>query len=55
MVLQRADSTRVRSETGFAIRGVAPTGHLKTIDTWMDIALFDQQYVWAAAGAPNAI
>ena len=45
----------MRSETGFDIGGVAPIGHLKTIDTWMDILLFDYEYVWAAAGAPNAV
>ncbi len=54
IVLQRANPNQVRSETGFAIGGVAPIGHLKTIDTWMDISLFDYEYVWAAAGAPNA-
>ena len=54
MVLRRANPNQVRSETGFAIRGAAPIGHLKTIDTWMDISLFDYEYVWAAAGAPNA-
>ena len=55
MSLQRADPQKVRSETGFAIGGVAPIGHLRTIDTWMDIALFAYQDIWAAAGAPNAI
>ena len=54
IVVQRANPNQVRSETGFAIGGVAPIGHLKTIDTWMDISLFDYEYVWAAAGAPNA-
>ena len=54
IVLRRANPNQVRSETGFAIGGVAPIGHLKTIDTWMDISLFDYEYVWAAAGAPNA-
>ena len=55
MLLKRANSTKVRNETGFAMGEVAPIGHLKTIDTWMDIALFDFEYVWAAAGAPNAV
>ena len=55
IVLRRANPNQVRSETGFAIGGVAPIGHLKTIDTWMDISLFDYEYVWAAAGAPNAV
>ena len=55
MVLLRANPNQVRSETGFAIRGVAPIGHLKTIDIWMDISLFDYDYVWAAPGAPDAV
>lgn len=53
--LVRADPKRVRKETGFAIGGVAPIGHLAPIDTWMDMALADHDLVWAAAGAPNAV
>ena len=55
MGFQRANPNQVRSESGFAIGGVAPIGHLKTIDTWMDISLLDYEFVWAAAGAPNAV
>ena len=55
MVLRRANPNQVRSGTGFAIGGVAPIGHLKIIDKWMDISLFDYEYVWAAAGAPNSV
>ncbi len=53
--LKRADPKRVRSETGFAIGGVAPIGHLCALDTWMDSALLKYNEVWAAAGAPNAV
>ena len=53
--LRRADPTRVRSETGFAIGGVAPIGHLSPIETWMDGDLKHFSVVWAAAGAPNAV
>ncbi|MDW3181397.1 YbaK/EbsC family protein [Roseobacter sp.] len=53
--LIRADPKRVRSETGFAIGGVAPLGHLSATDTWMDAALLDHDLIWAAAGAPNAV
>ncbi len=53
--LNRADPKRVRSETGFAIGGVAPVGHLCDLETWMDRALLDYSTVWAAAGRPNAI
>lgn len=53
--LQRADPTRVRAETGFAIGGVSPVGHLTPTETWMDAHLLGFDTVWAAAGAPNAV
>lgn len=53
--LARADPKRVRAETGFAIGGVAPIGHLSEIETWMDAALLSHDLVWAAAGAPDAV
>ncbi|MDF1726810.1 MAG: YbaK/EbsC family protein [Sulfitobacter sp.] len=53
--LARADPNRVRKETGFAIGGVAPIGHLSEIETWMDQALMQYPVVWAAGGAPHAL
>lgn len=53
--LTRADPKRVRAETGFAIGGVAPIGHLCAPATWMDATLLLHDIVWAAAGAPNAV
>ena len=53
--LVRADAKRVRSETGFAIGGVSPIGHLGEIDTWMDRTLLTYDVVWGAAGAPHAV
>ena len=53
--LVRADAKRVRQQTGFAIGGVAPIGHLTTVDVWMDETLLSYGTVWAAAGAPNAV
>jgi len=53
--LCRADPKRVRAETGFAIGGVAPLGHLCLLDTYMDDALLRYATVWAAAGAPEAV
>ena len=53
--LNRADARRVREETGFAIGGVAPIGHLKPVETWIDDVLLNFDTVWAAAGAPNAV
>ena len=53
--LKRADPQKVRKETGFAIGGVAPIGHLKQVDTWLDESLLAYDVLWAAAGAPNAV
>lgn len=53
--LKRADAKRVRAETGFAIGGVSPLGHLLPIDVFMDARLLEHDVVWAAAGAPNAV
>jgi prolyl-tRNA editing enzyme YbaK/EbsC (Cys-tRNA(Pro) deacylase) len=53
--LVRADPKRVRAETGFAIGGVAPMGHLVDLPVFIDPSLLDHDAVWAAAGAPNAV
>lgn len=56
----KADADFVRSETGFAIGGVAPVGHdvekrgvrLKTL---IDRDLLQYEVIWAAAGSPNSV
>lgn len=53
--LDRADPKKVRAETGFAIGGVAPIGHLCAMEVYMDPALLKHETVWAAAGAPNSV
>ncbi len=53
--LCRANPKRVRAQTGFAIGGVAPIGHLSPLPIWMDETLLAQGTLWAAAGAPNAV
>ncbi|WP_319530597.1 YbaK/EbsC family protein [uncultured Cohaesibacter sp.] len=53
--LDRADAKKVRAETGFAIGGVAPIGHLCEMAVYMDPDLLTFDVVWAAAGAPNAV
>ena len=53
--LGRADPKRVRAETGFAIGGVAPIGHLCPMPTFMDDALLRFDTIWGAAGAPEAV
>ncbi|MDB6182685.1 YbaK/EbsC family protein [Paracoccus fistulariae] len=53
--LGKADATLIREETGFAIGGVAPVGHLRPITAYFDPRLLDFAQVWAAAGTPRHI
>ncbi len=53
--LGRADAALVRSQTGFAIGGVAPIGHLNPIRAFVDPRLFDFTEIWAAAGTPRHV
>lgn len=53
--LGKADAELVRSETGFAIGGVAPVGHLNQIAAWLDPRLLAFDVVWAAAGTPRHV
>ncbi len=50
-----APPDRVREQTGFAVGGVSPVGHLAPIPVFMDRALLEFDHVWAAAGQPNAV
>ncbi len=53
--LGRADADFVREQTGFAIGGVAPVGHLRPVRTLVDQALAAYPVIWAAAGHPHAV
>jgi prolyl-tRNA editing enzyme YbaK/EbsC (Cys-tRNA(Pro) deacylase) len=53
--LKRADPRHIRDETGFAIGGVAPIGHLVPIQAFADETLLQFDAVWAAAGAHDAV
>jgi prolyl-tRNA editing enzyme YbaK/EbsC (Cys-tRNA(Pro) deacylase) len=53
--LHRADPKHVRKETGFAIGGVSPLGHLIEIDAYADESLMQFNIVWAAAGGTNFV
>ena len=53
--LGRADADQVRTETGFAIGGVAPVGHLTPVTAFLDPRLLDFDRIWAAAGTPRHI
>lgn len=51
--LGKADAALIRAQTGFAIGGVAPIGHLNPIRAWFDPRLLDFTQVYAAAGTPR--
>ncbi|MCP5085493.1 MAG: YbaK/EbsC family protein [Rhodobacteraceae bacterium] len=51
--LGKADAALVRAQTGFAIGGVAPIGHLNPIRCFVDPHLCSFETVWAAAGTPR--
>lgn len=53
--LGKADAALIRAETGFAIGGVAPVGHLNDIVAFIDPRLTEFDTVWAAAGTPRHI
>ena len=53
--IHKADADMVKRETGFAIGGVPPVGHLKPLVTVMDEDLLQYEEVWAAAGTPHAL
>jgi len=53
--LGKADAALVRAQTGFAIGGVAPFGHLSPIRAWIDPGLLAFDRVWAAAGTPRHV
>jgi len=53
--LGKADADFVRQQTGFAIGGVPPVGHLNRLITFIDVDLLSYNVVWAAAGTPHAV
>ena len=53
--LGKANAEFVREQTGFAIGGVAPVGHIRQILTFIDQDLLQHEEIWAAAGTPNAV
>ena len=51
----KADATFVREATGYAIGGIPPLGHDRSLHTVVDGSLRRFQTVWCAAGTPNAV
>ncbi|WP_102223106.1 YbaK/EbsC family protein [Acidimangrovimonas sediminis] len=53
--LGKADADLIRAETGFAIGGVSPVGHLTPVTAFLDPRIMTFDIVWAAAGTPRHI
>lgn len=53
--LGKADAALIRAQTGFAIGGVSPVGHLNPIRAFYDPKLMDFDVIWAAAGTPHHV
>lgn len=53
--LGKADAELIRAQTGFAIGGVAPVGHVTPVRAFLDPRLLDFDTVWAAAGTPRHV
>lgn len=52
----KADAKFTRDITGYAIGGIPPVGHKQTIShILIDEDLLTHEYLWAAAGTPNAV
>ncbi|MEO0752455.1 MAG: YbaK/EbsC family protein [Pseudomonadota bacterium] len=53
--LGKAGATLIRAQTGFAIGGVSPVGHLTPPRAFFDPRLLEFDEVWAAAGTPRHV
>ncbi len=53
--LGKADAALIRAQTGFAIGGVSPIGHINETPKWFDRSLLRFDIIWAAAGTPHHV
>lgn len=53
--LGKADAALIRAQTGFAIGGVAPVGHVSPIRAFLDPRLLAFPEIWAAGGTPRHV
>jgi len=53
--IEKASPEFVRAVTGYAIGGVPPCGHVRSVTTFIDRDLLVLDELWAAAGTPNAV
>jgi prolyl-tRNA editing enzyme YbaK/EbsC (Cys-tRNA(Pro) deacylase) len=53
--IKRADPAFVLANTGVAVGGVPPFGHISAPLTFLDRDLERYETIWAAGGSPNAV
>ena len=53
--LRAASAEEARAGTGFAIGGIPPLGHDRSLETLIDDSLRRFDTVWCAAGTPHAV
>ena len=53
--ISKADADFVREKTGYAIGGVPPVGHDKSVAVFLDDDLRKYDIIWAAAGSPFSV
>jgi prolyl-tRNA editing enzyme YbaK/EbsC (Cys-tRNA(Pro) deacylase) len=53
--IEKADADFVKEKTGFSIGGIPPFAHPQNFDTYLDKDLLNYDFVWAAAGMPQAV
>lgn len=53
--VKMADPDFVQTQTGFAIGGVPPIGHVQQLTTFIDQDLMQHEEIWAAAGTSNTM
>jgi prolyl-tRNA editing enzyme YbaK/EbsC (Cys-tRNA(Pro) deacylase) len=53
--VRKARADEVREATGFAVGGVPPLGHIRSLPTLIDPDLLRYETVWCAAGRPDAV
>jgi len=53
--IERATPEFVRENSGFAIGGVAPVGHARAMQTFVDTSLRRFAELWAAGGTPHCV
>jgi Cys-tRNA(Pro) deacylase len=53
--VRRASGDEARAATGYAIGGVPPLGHRSRLPLLVDRHLLQHEWVWAAAGLPDAV